>query len=197
MVAARFSYESDFKYVDKEHWKTQSRFLRGAGEDGCTLIMRHPVDADRFFFLGNNYPLGAGTCIGTSLPLTDNRPEDVQPSREDWFRLLNNMFWVFDSNNVNPGVLDHLKAASNGGRLSKVTFATAGLSDAFIESKIRFSGINGGGSNGALPRGTLTYKRPSEWTRAWPPKEIGIYEGVSPDLCSNLSASGALTVGEA
>jgi hypothetical protein len=196
MVSARFCHQSEFESFDRDYWKTHSRFRRRAGEDGCNVIVRHPSDPSRRFFLGNNYPLGEGTCIGTSLPLTDNRPEEPQPTREDWFRTLNNMFWVFDANNVNPGVLTHLRAASHDGTLTKATLVTAGLSDRFIENKIKLSAINGGGSNGALPRGTLTYKRPSEWTRAWPPKEIGIIDGLEVDLCRALMTDGTLTLSE-
>ncbi len=118
--------------------------------------------------------------------MTDNRPGDPPPSRAEWFRLLNDMFWVFDPKKVNEGVLNHLRAASSSDRLSRLTIPTAKLSDEFIESRIRLSAINGGGSNGALPRGTATYKKPSEWPASKAPTEIGILRGIPAALAQEM-----------
>jgi hypothetical protein len=196
-VWAKFLDDPEYQPFDVEHWKTHSRFRRRAGERGCNLLVRAGNDPTRSFFLGNNYPLGDGTCIGTTLPLTENRPGDPAPTREDWFRTLNSMFWVFDARHVNPGVVTHLAAAAPGEQLSRVVIATAGLSDDFIEGRLRLASINGGGSNGGSPRGTATYKRPSEWTRPWPPREIGIIGGLSTLMCTALVTDGMLQIEDA
>src|SRR5436189_4244015 len=97
-------------------------------------------------------------------------------SREEWFRTLNAMFWVFSDEAVNHGVVRHLRDASPNRTLSRVVLHTRGLTADFIEQRIRLSAINGGGSNGASPRGSATYKPPSLWTHGWPPREIGILD---------------------
>ena len=77
-----------------------------------------------------------------------------------------------------------------------MTIETAALSDTFLD-QIRLSAINGGGSNGALPRGSATYKPLSEWHWGWPPREIGILGGVPVEVCAHLAAQGAMRVADA
>jgi hypothetical protein len=161
VVWAKFFREDNYQPYDKEHWKTHSRFKRGAGEEGCNMLVRGIADPTRNFFLGNNFPLGDGTSLGTKLPLSDNRFGDAQPTGEDWFQILNRMFRVFLADKVNEGVLNHLRAADGIGSLCRITINSQALSDDFNEKRIRLSAINGGGSNGARPRGTATYKAPS------------------------------------
>ena len=132
-VRARFRNEACFSLHDKERWKSHSRFLRGAGEVGCNLIVQDARDPSQSFCLGNNYPLGSGQCLGTTIPLTENRPGDPRPTREDWFRVLNGMFWVFDSASTNPGVIRRIRDASPTASLSKLTIETAALSDTFLD----------------------------------------------------------------
>lgn len=179
-VWAKFLGEEQCQAYDVDHWKTHSRFRRGAGEVGSNLLVRDREDETTFYILGNNSPLGDGSHLGVTLPLTDNRPGDPTPSPADWFRTLNSMFWVFDTGWVNAGVLDHLRAASPNKRLSKILLPTSRFSDEFIEGHVRLSAINGGGSNGAFARGTATYKKPSEWDERKAPKEIGILDGIQP-----------------
>lgn len=185
-VWAKFQGEPDFRGWPVDHWKTHSRFRRKAGDSGSNLLVRSAGDETEVFFLGNNYPLGDGKCLGTSIPLSDNRTGDPEPSREDWFRILNDMFWIFDAQRINRGVLDHLREASPTKRLSRIVVPTAKLSDEFIENRIRLSAINGGGSNGGFPRGRATYKRPSEWDGTKAPKEIGILHGISAELAREM-----------
>jgi len=92
------------------------------------------------------------------------------------------MFWVFSTEHVNGGFLDQLRKASLSGQLAKVIIRTATLPDEFVENHVRLSAINGGGSNGGFPRGTATYKRPSEWVATQVPKEIGLLHGISAPL---------------
>lgn len=179
-VWAKFIGDEECQSYDVDHWKTRSRFRRGAGEVGSNLMVRDASDSTEFYVLGNNFPLGDGRCLGVTLPLTDNRPGDPTPTRADWFRTLNSMFWVFDAVKVNEGVLNHLRAATPRKRLAKVALQTAKLSDEVIEGHVRLSAINGGGSNGCLARGSATYKKPSEWGERTPPKEIGILDGIQP-----------------
>jgi hypothetical protein len=185
-VWAKFYNDAKYQSYEPDHWKTHSRFRRGAGEAGSNLLVRDAVEPTRVHVLGNNYPLGEGTCLGKTIQLTDNRPGDPEPTRQDWFRTLNDMFWVFDAANVNHGVVNHLRAASPTGKLSRLALRTASLPDEVIAERVRLSAINGGGSNGACARGTATYKAPSEWTRAWPPREIGIRGGIPPALYGTL-----------
>src|SRR5262249_38634276 len=107
---------------------------------------------------------------------------------------LNSIFWVFDERSVNSGVVNHLRSAAPNRDLSRVKLTTRDLPDQLIEEKIRLSAINGGGSNGASSRGTATYKGPLEWSRGWPPKEIGIWNGVPPDILRHVQANGGLTI---
>lgn len=191
-VWARFRGQPAYHQYPVDHWKSHSRFLRGAGEAGSSMHVRDAVDPNQSYFLGSNYPLGSGECIGTTLPLSDNRAGDPPPAREDWFRTLNSMFWVFAAAHVNDGFVDRFRLAS-GDRVCKVHLATRFLSDDWLENRIRLSKINGGGSNGGFARGTATYKRISEWSGE-PPKEIGIVDGVPASLCQELSLAGGLTV---
>lgn len=185
-VWAKFPLQAIFQRWHADHWKSTSRFVRKAGETGCNLVLRDKDDATKTYVLGNNFPLGDGSCLGCKIPLTDNRPGDPAPTAADWFRTLNSMFWVFDARRVNDGVLNHLRAASPSGRLARVRIDTAKLEDTFIEEHVRLSAINGGASNGCRPRGTATYKRPSEWIGPKPPKEIGIRDGLSGALVAAL-----------
>jgi len=210
-VSARFLFEGDYHEFDKEHWKGRSRFVRWKSirqspqaeydrdrhETGCNLLVRDKEDPSKDYFLGNNFPLSDGLCLGTNIGLTDNRAGYPQPSREDWFRLLNRMFWVFDQPSANPGFLNHLRAASKTGHLSVVRLFTCMLPDDIIKERVRMSAINGGGSNGGAPRGTATYKQVADWNVGWPPKEIGILDGLPHDTCIQLRESGALTIEEA
>ncbi len=161
------------------------------------MLVRDPKTCTRGYFLGSNFPLGDGSCLGTTIPLTDNQPGDPPPSREDWFRILNSMFWVFDEQAVNAGVLRHLRSATANNDLVGVRILTRALPDALIEENVRLSAINGGGSNGACPRGTATYKRLREWTLGWPPKEIGLADGLSAELCGELRSSGGVLIDDA
>ncbi len=194
-VWARFPGELEYRAFPTDHWKSHSRFRRRAGEAGSNLLVRDATDATRCFVLGSNFPLGDGTCIGTTLPLTDNRPGDPPPLREDWFRLLNRMFWVFPEDGVNSGFVNRLRLAASTGVVYRVRLNTRSLPDALIQDRILLSSINGGGSNGAFPRGTATYKAVAEWSAsAWPPKEIGIRDGIPRVLCDQLQAEGGLSV---
>jgi hypothetical protein len=195
-VWTRFLDEPIYQKYQKEYWKERSRFKRRAGELGSNVLVRDRTDAGASFFLGNNHPLGSGDCIGTTLPLTDNRPGTRPTTREEWFRTLNSLFWVFAHDAVNEGFLNHAKAASPVSTLHSVVITTAGLSDEFIENKIRLSAINGGGSQGARARGSATYKAPSEWSDGWPPREIGLLDGLDADSCAALLAQGTLSVVE-
>jgi hypothetical protein len=194
MVWARFASERDYRSYPKDHWKTHARFKRRAGEDGCNLLVRDATDSSRFYVLGNNYPLGTGKCLGSTIPLTDNWPGHSPPTSQGWFRILNGMFWVFDATRVNTGVIAHLRAASPDRSVVRLRLDTCALTDDEVEQKVRLSAINGGGSNGAPPRGTATYRRPSEWGLPGPPKEIGIVDGIKPRLLSELVRKGAVTV---
>ncbi len=185
-VWARFPSDLAFRPYDVDHWKSHARFKRGAGEAGSNLIVRDAEDRARVFVLGNNFPLGNGMCIGTTIPLTDNRPGDDLLDRAGWFLLLNGMVWFFDPRRVNVGVLEHLRGAAPDDRLSRVSIPTAALSDEFIEERVRLSAINGGGSNGGFSRGTRTYKSPSEWVGTKRPKEIGIVGGVTTAVMATL-----------
>lgn len=185
-VWTKFVGETDFLPWPVDHWKSHSRFRRKAGAAGSNLIVRSQSEDRSHFFLGNNFPLGDGSCLGKTIPLTDNRPGDAQPTARDWFRILNDMFWVFDAEHVNEGVVENLRRASPDGRLSRAIIKTDALSDEFIESHVRLSVINGGGSNGGLARGTATYKRPSEWTERRPPREIGILRGLPAALVREI-----------
>jgi hypothetical protein len=86
------------------------------------------------------------------------------------------------------------EGASPNGQLARVRLVTAALTDGQIDEKIRVSAINGGGLNGAFARGTATYGPISEWKGRWPPKEIGILDGMSSSLCGQLAAVGGLAV---
>lgn len=183
-VQARFRCQSEFSRWPVDHWKCNSRFVRGGLEVGSALVVRHP--GGHTYTLGNNFPLGNGGCIGTTLPLTDNRPGDDPPSREDWFRLLNDMFWVFDPARVNDGFVERLRLRSPTREVFRLDIRTCTLSDELIESKVRLSAINGGGSNGASARGTATYKPPSEWPGTKLPKEIGLVGGLAASLVGQL-----------
>ena len=195
-VWARFRYETAFRPYPVDHWKSRSRFLRGAGEAGSCLVVRDAGDHSRSHILGNNYPLGTGRCIGTTLKLTDNRDGDQPLSREDWFRTLNNMFWVFPESAVNAGFVNRLRGVTPGGRLHRVRLLTRSMPEAELIQRVRLSAINGGGSNGGFARGTATYKPIGDWA-GWPPKEIGLYEGLPVARCATLLAEGGLTVQEA
>jgi len=192
VVWAKFLHDNEYQPYSRDHWKAHSRFKRRAGEVGCNLIVKDASVEDRSYILGNNFPLGDGSCLGTTIRLNHNRPGDREITREDWFRILNGMFWVFDAPYVNPGVLNHLRAAAQNGALVRVRIETTALADEQIAEKIRVSAINGGGSNGACPRGTATYQLLSEWAGRWPPKEIGILDGLSASLCSDLLKTGGL-----
>ena len=85
-------------------------------------------------------------------------------------------------------------AASPSGDLIRVRLATNALTDEQIEDKIRLSAINDGGSNGACRRGTATHRSLTEWPGDWPPKEIGIVDGISDSLCAELLRGGGLTL---
>lgn len=185
-ISARFVADQNYVTYNKEYWKTHSRFKRGAGDSGSNILIRHKTDVDQFSILGNNLPLGDGSCIGTTLPLSDNLHGDEAPSREDWFRILNSMFWVFDSRQINAGFIDHIRNSDQNSRVVKIIINTRSLSDEFIEHNIRLSSINGGGSNGAFPRGTATYKKPSQWTSHKTPIEIGILDGIPKRIISSL-----------
>jgi hypothetical protein len=104
------------------------------------------------------------------------------------------MFWVFDRSHVNDGVIRHLRSASPNGQLVRISLSTDALTDEQIDGKVRVSAINGGGSNGACARGRVTYRHISEWTEGWPPKEIGLQDGVSASLCSELAAAGGIVL---
>ncbi len=156
-VWARFRSETTFQSYSIEYWKANSRFHRKAGESGCCLVVRDVRDFSRMHILGNNYPLGDGTCLGTTIPLSDNRPGDTTPTREQWFRILNDMFWVFPDNCVNTGFVARLRVATPGKVLYCVRLATRLMPDYELKSRIRLSKINGGGSNGCRARGTATY----------------------------------------
>jgi hypothetical protein len=186
-VWAKFQGEAEFRPWAVDHWKTHSRFRRRAGASGSNILVRDVAAKTAVYFLGNNYPLGDGTCLGTSIALSDNRTAALTPSRADWFRILNDMFWVFGAKHINRGVLDHLRTASSSMQLSRIVVPTANLSDEFVENHIRLSAINGGGSNGGFPRGTATYKRPSEWAGTKTPKEIGILHGISATLAREIA----------
>lgn len=194
-VWARFRNEREFKQYPVDHWKSHSRFLRGAGEAGCCLVVRDSRDFTRSHILGNNFPLGDGSCLGTTIKLTDNRPGDSAPSCEQWFRILNDMFWVFPEDAVNSGFVDRLCAATPGGKLYRVRLATAALPDGEIEGRIRLSAMNGGGCRGGFPRGTATYKPLREWSN-WPPKEVGLVGGLPASSCATLHRDGGLSVQE-
>jgi hypothetical protein len=193
-VWARFKAENEFSQYPVGHWKVRSRFRRRAGEVGSNLIVQDSQDHSLTFILGNNYPLGDGSCLGSTIALTDNRDPNTVLTREDWFSLLNSMFWVFSADDVNEGVIRHLRDASVDGELHCVRIQTPALSEEFIEDRIRLSAINGGGSNGAMPRGTATYRRPSEWHPESRAKEIGVVNGFSPGEVQLLKSAGALTV---
>lgn len=192
-VHARFRCEMDFRPYGVDYWKSHSRFVRNAGEAGCCLLVRDVHVPTQSFVLGNNYPLGDGRCLGTTIPLTDNRPGDSAPSREQWFRILNQMFWVFAEGAENRKFVERLRMVSPGGTLYRVRLATVALPDCELESRVRLSAINGGGSNGAFMRGTATYKSISEWS-TWPPKEIGLHNGLPASLCATMSEDGGLCV---
>jgi hypothetical protein len=127
IVWTKFRNDDDYRPHAKDYWKTHSRFKRHAGENGCNILVRDVADHRRSFFLSSNYPLGPGMCLGTTIPLTDNRPGDPHPSREDWFSVLNSMFWVFDPSAVNSGVLRHLRTASQNEPLLRLRLETGGL----------------------------------------------------------------------
>ena len=190
-VYARFLDDHQYTRYPVDHWKRHSRFRRRAGERGSNLLVRDRDAPANCYFLGNNYPLGDGTCIGTKLRLTDNRPGDSEPTREEWFETLNRMFWVFPEPHLNPGFLAHVGAVN--GALIRVRLATRGIPDDLLAEKVRISAINGGGSNGARPRGTATYKSISEWSGRWPPKEIGLRDGLSFEVCEVLVREGHLS----
>lgn len=80
-VWARFRNERTFRSYSADHWKAHSRFLRRAGEAGSCLIVRDARDFTLTHMLGNNFPLGDGSCLGTTIALSDNRPGDAAPSR--------------------------------------------------------------------------------------------------------------------
>jgi len=192
-VWARFRSETEFASYPVNYWKTNSRFLRRAGESGCCLFIRDSRDSTRTHVLGNNYPLGDGSCLGTTIPLTDNRPGDPTPSREEWFATLNSMFWVFPEDGINTGFVERLRLATPGSALCRVRISTRMLTDEQLLQRVRLSAINGGGSNGACARGTSTYKPISEWF-GWPPREIGLRDGLPANLCASLQDRGGLPI---
>jgi len=194
-VWARFRSENTFRRYPVHHWKTRSRFLRRAGEAGCCLIVRDAHDFTRIHILGNNFPLGDGSCLGTTIQLTDNRQGDTPPTREQWFRILNDMFWVFPEDGVNSGFIERLRVVTPGEVLYRVRLSTSALHDAELDGRVRLSSINGGGSNGGFSRGTATYKPIGEWS-GWPPKEIGILGGLPADRCASLQQRGGLSIEE-
>ena len=157
--------------------------------------MRDAQDVTRIHVLGNNFPLGDGSCLGTTIQLTDNRPGDAAPIRERWFGTLNDMFWVFPENGVNLGFVERLRVVTPGGVLYRVRLSTSALPDSELDARVRLSAINGGGSNGGFARGTATYKHIGEWC-GWPPKEIGLLGGLPADLCASLQRCGGLSVEE-
>ncbi|MFL5329223.1 MAG: hypothetical protein ACJ8C4_09925 [Gemmataceae bacterium] len=192
-VLARFRHETEFQSYPVDYWKTHSRFVRRAGEAGCCLIVQDAQDATRIYVLGNNFPLGDGQCLGTTIPLSDNRPGDAALTREEWFRILNDMFWVFPEDAVNAGFVERLRVVTPGKALFRVRLSTDALPDEELDARVRLCVINGGGSNGAFARGTATYKRISDWS-GWPPKELGLCGGLPGDLCDALRQSGDLSV---
>jgi hypothetical protein len=194
-VWARFRNETAFRWYHVDYWKTHSRFLRRAGEGACCLIVRDRQDLTRSHVLGNNFPLGDGRCLGTTIQLTDNLPHTAAPTREQWFRILNDMFWVFPENRVNLGFVERLRVVTPGGVLYRVRLSTSALPDLELDARLRLSAINGGGSNGGFARGTATYKPIEKWS-GWPPKEIGLLGGVPADRCASLELRGGLSVDE-
>jgi hypothetical protein len=192
-VWARFRNETEFRPYPVDHWKSHSRFLRRAGEAGCCLIVRDALDFTLSYVLGNNFPLGDGRCLGTTIQLTDNLPGDLAPSREQWFRILNDMFWVFSEGAENHGFINRLRVVTPNGKLHRIRLATGALPDSELEGRVRFSAINGGGSNGRFARGTATYKAIREWS-SWLPKEIGLVHGLPARQCAALRQNGGLSV---
>ncbi len=192
-VWTRFVGEPEFKSYSADHWRSHSRFKRKAGDRGSTVEVRDPRNQERTYFLGNNYPIGDGACLGTSIHLTDNLPGDAEPSREDWFRTLNSMFWVFSEGNVNYGFTEYLRAVAPSRSLSRIRLLTAHVPQDLLEAKVRLSAINGGGSQGGFARGTATYRSLAAWN-GWPPKEIGLLHGLSAEECGRLREVGALIV---
>ena len=192
-VWARFRHENTFRPYAPDYWKTHSRFLRRAGEAGCCLVVRDVQDFTRIHTLGNNFPLGDGSCLGTNIQLTDNRPGDQAPTREQWFRILNDMFWVFPESAVNSGFVERLRMVTPSRVFSRVRVSTIALADGELVARVRLSAINGGGSNGAFARGTATYKPIGEWL-GWPPKEIGLLGGLPADRCASLLHDGGLSL---
>ena len=49
-VWARFSRQNTYQPYAKDYWKERSRFLRGAGEVGCNLIVRDRLSHENCFF---------------------------------------------------------------------------------------------------------------------------------------------------
>lgn len=193
VVSARFYAEQEFRECHKDHWKETSRFLRDAGEHGSRLLVRDSANPSVTHTLGNNYPLGDGTCLGTTIPFTDNRPGDAPPTPQQWLRLLNEMFWVFPSTKVNEGFVDRLRVGDPGRVLHCVSINTGSLENEELTQSIRMSRINGGGSNGAARRGTATYKTIVDW-QGGPIREIGIQQGLTASRCEKLLESGGITI---
>ena len=63
-VWAKFYNDAEYQSYALDHWKTHSRFRRGAGEAGSNLLVRDAAEPSMVYALGNNYPLGDGKCLG-------------------------------------------------------------------------------------------------------------------------------------
>ena len=195
-VWARYVAEPEWRQVDARSLVERSRFLRGAGDVGSNVLVRALADENRVFFLGNNSPLGDGSCVGTTVALTDNRTGDSSPSREGWFKTLNSMFWFFDARRVDANFVNHLASGAERHGWCRIALETAHVPPTLLEERLRLSRINGGVANGVARRGTATYKRLHEWSGRWPPKELGFWDGIPADSCRELIATGALTVAD-
>lgn len=106
------------------------------------------------------------------------------------------MFWVFDSQSVNDGVINHLRDASPDRELTRITLVTALLPKELLQDRMRLSAINGGASNGAFPRGTATYKTIVEWTGGRKPREIGLRNGIPAEFFADLRPAQAVTIAD-
>lgn len=194
-VSARFAGETDFRAFPKNHWKETSRFLKGGDEVGSSLIVKHHKTGVEYQ-LGNNWPLKNGSCLGTTVALSDNRPGDPAPTKAQWFSTLNRMFWMFDAGSINAPFFEHVREAAGGGPMWRLEIRTIGLTDALLAKAMRVAGINGGGFRGRMPRGTATYVPLADWKRAWPPADIAFLDGIDAKTAEFLSDTGNLKIAQ-
>lgn len=175
IVFAKFKRDPKYRQYNSRELNSMVRFKERSSAEESEIMIQDVHDNIKYYILGDQYPLGRAKFLDKCLK------NNIQKS--EWIAFLNDFFWVFDRNNINKGFASKIAA---GGRHAILEISTDALSDEFIETRIRLSQINGGGSNGCFPRDYETYRPPSEWDINNTPKEIGILNGISKELVGEL-----------